>query len=247
MQTSTYTPGYSAPILSFMEQRTAETHAGFFLSHLRPGFRVLDAGCGPGTITVGLARRVAPGQVIGIDIEDSQFASAREQAERESINAEFRKASIYELPFESGFFDAVFSHAVLQHLRDPIAALAELRRVLQPGGFIGIRAGDMGGILIDAESDGPAKGFAAYLSNREKDGGDPYVGRKLARLLRKSGFKVEQMTASYEVVSDLLQKIGPSLAAHFSTAGCCSLQDKPDDSLFVALAWCEVIGTRVAF
>ena len=145
MQTSTYTPGYSAPIISFMEQRTAETHAGFFLSYLRPGLRELDAGCGLGTITVGLARRVAPGQVIGIDIEDSQFASAREQAERESINAEFRKASIYELPFESGFFDAVFSHAVLQHLRDPIAALAELRRVLQPGGFIGIRAGDMGG------------------------------------------------------------------------------------------------------
>jgi len=185
--------------------------------------------------------------VIGIDIEDSQFASAREQAERESINAEFRKPSIYELPFESGFFGAVFSHAVLQHLRDPMAALAGLRRVLQPGGFIGIRAGDMGGILIDAESDGPAKGFAAYLSNREKHGGDPYVGRKLARLLRKSGFMFEQMTASYEVVSDLLQKIGPSLAAHLSTAGGYSLQDKPDDSLFAALAWCEVIGTRVAF
>jgi 2-polyprenyl-3-methyl-5-hydroxy-6-metoxy-1,4-benzoquinol methylase len=60
MQTSTYTPGYSAPILSFLEQRAAETHAGFFLSHLRPGFRVLDAGCGPGMITLGLARRVAP-------------------------------------------------------------------------------------------------------------------------------------------------------------------------------------------
>lgn len=90
-----------------------ETHAGFFLSHLRPGFRVLDAGCGPGMITLELARRVASGQMIGIDIEDSQFASAREQAERESINAEFRKASICELPFEGGLFDAVFSHAVL--------------------------------------------------------------------------------------------------------------------------------------
>ena len=43
-----------------MEQRTAETHAGFFLSHLRPGFRVLDAGCGSSMITLGLARRVAP-------------------------------------------------------------------------------------------------------------------------------------------------------------------------------------------
>jgi ubiquinone/menaquinone biosynthesis C-methylase UbiE len=225
-----------------MEQRTAEIHAGFFLPYLKPGFRLLDAGCGPGTITLGLARRVAPGQVVGIDIEDSQFANAREQAQRESLPLELRKASIYELPFDNESFDAVFSHAVLQHLSDPIAALAELRRVLKPCGTIGIRAGDMGGILVDAESDGPAKGFAAYLSNRENDGGDPYLGRKLARLLRKSGFKVEQMTASYEVISDLLKKIGPSLSSAFSTPGYCSLQDKPDDSLFVALAWCEAIG-----
>lgn len=55
------------------------------------------------------------------------------------------------------------------------------------------------------------------------------------------------MTASHEAVSDVLLKIGPSLAAHLSTAGGHSLRDKPDDSLFVALAWCEVIGTRVAF
>jgi ubiquinone/menaquinone biosynthesis C-methylase UbiE len=225
-----------------MEQRTAEIHAGFFLPYLKPGFRVLDAGCGPGTITLGLARTVAPGQVVGIDIEDSQFANAREQAERESLYVDLRRASIYELPFDNESFDAVFSHAVLQHLSDPIAALAELRRVLKPRGVIGIRAGDMGGILVDAESDGPAKGFAAYLSNREKDGGDPFLGRKLPRLLRKAGFKVEQTTASYEVISDLLKKIGPSLSSAFSAPSYCSLQDKPDDSLFVALAWCEAIG-----
>jgi ubiquinone/menaquinone biosynthesis C-methylase UbiE len=242
MQTTTYTPGYSAPVLSFMEQRTAETHAGFFLPYLKPGLRVLDAGCGPGTITLGLARRVTPGQVVGIDIEDSQFADAREKAQRESLHMELQKASIYELPFDNASFDAVFSHAVLQHLSDPGAALAELKRVLKPNGMIGVRAGDMGGILVDAESDGPAKGFSAYLSNAEKDGGDPYLGRKLARLLRKAGFKVEQMTGSYEVISDLLKKIGPSLSSAFSTQSSCSLQDRPDDSLFVALAWCEAIG-----
>src|SRR5579872_3397812 len=100
MQTVTYAPGYSAPILSFMEQRTADTHAGFFLSRLLPGWRVLDAGCGPGSITLGLARKVAPGFVTGIDVEDSQFAKSREQAEREGLNAEFRKASVYQLPFQ---------------------------------------------------------------------------------------------------------------------------------------------------
>lgn len=243
MQTVTYTPGYNAPILSFMEQRTADTHAAFFLPQLVPGWSVLDAGCGPGTITLGIARKAAPGLVTAIDIEDSQFAKAREQAECEGLNVEFHKASIYQLPFPDGGFDAVFSHALFEHLSDADAALTELRRVLKPGGLIGLRAGDMGGILIDSKSEGPAQGLATYLANREKNSGDPYVGRKLGRLLRKAGFTVEKMTASYDVVSETLRKIGPSLAAQFAPPSYCSLQDKAgDDSLFVALAWCEAIG-----
>ena len=243
MQATAYTPGYSAPILSFMEQRTAETHAAFFLPRLMPGWSLLDAGCGPGTITLGLARTVAPGLVTGIDVEDSQFAKSREQAEREALNVEFRKASVYQLPCRDHCFDAVFSHALLEHLSDPVAALAELRRVLKPQGLIGIRAGDLGGILIDSESEGPAQGLAAYLAKRETNCGDIQVGRKLGRLLRKAEFTLERMTASYEVVTETLLRIGPSLAAQFAAPSYCSLQDKPgNDSLFVALAWCEAVA-----
>jgi ubiquinone/menaquinone biosynthesis C-methylase UbiE len=226
-----------------MEQRTADTHARFFLPQLKAGWSVLDAGCGPGTITLGLARKVAPGAVIGIDVEDSQFAKASEEAGREGLHVEFRKASVYQLPFQDRCFDAVFSHGLLEHLADPVVALAELRRVLKPGGLIGVRAGDMGGILIDSEFQGPAQGLATYLANRESNSGDIQVGRKLGRLLRKTGFAVRSMSASYEVITETLHKIGPSLAAQFATPSYCSLQDEPDnDSLFVALAWCEAIG-----
>jgi ubiquinone/menaquinone biosynthesis C-methylase UbiE len=243
MQTATYTPGYSAPVLSFMEQRTADTQAGFFLPQLMSGWSVLDAGCGPGTITLGLGRKVAPGLVIGIDVEDAQFAKASEQARGEGAHVEFRQASVYQLPFQDHCFDAVFSHALLEHLAEPVAALRELRRVLKPGGLIGVRAGDMGGILIDSESEGPAQGLATYLANREKTSGDIQVGRKLGRLLRKAGFSVQTVSASYEVITETLFKIGPSLAAQFATPSYCSLQQKTDhDSLFVALAWCEAIG-----
>jgi ubiquinone/menaquinone biosynthesis C-methylase UbiE len=243
MQADIYTLGYGSAILSFMGQRTADIHAAFALPHLRPGWRVLDAGAGPGTITLGLARRVAPGQVIGIDVEDCQFAGAREEADRGGLQVDFRKGSVYELPFPDHYFDAVFSHALLEHLSDPGAALRELRRTLKPGGLIAVRAGDLGGLLIDAASEAPAQAFATYIAQRKENSGDPNTGRKLGRLLRKGGFTVQQMTASYEVISEALRQIGPSLAEQFVNRASCSLEDKPgDDSLFVALAWCEAIG-----
>jgi ubiquinone/menaquinone biosynthesis C-methylase UbiE len=98
VQTDHYTPGYSTPMLSFMAQRTAEEHARFFLPYLKPGDRVLDAGCGPGSVTLGLARAAAPGQVIGVDIEDSQFEQARTEVRCEGLNVEFRAGSVYQLP-----------------------------------------------------------------------------------------------------------------------------------------------------
>lgn len=243
MQADTYGPGYSAPVVALLSERNAETHAGFFLPRLRSGWHVLDAGCGPGTITLGLARHVAPGKVIGIDIEDSEFATARARAEQQGLNVEFRKASVYELPFPDQCFDAVFSHALLEHLSDPVGALTELRRTVKPGGLIGVRAGDLGGLLIDAASEVPAQALETYLASQKKDSKDPTVGRKLGRLLRKVGFAVETMNASYEVITETLLQIGPSLAEQFVTPASCSLDDKPGDhSLFVALAWCEAIG-----
>jgi ubiquinone/menaquinone biosynthesis C-methylase UbiE len=244
MRTDEYALGYSAPMVSFMAQRTAETHAGFFLPYLKPGSSVLDAGCGPGTITLGLARAVDPGHVIGIDVEEAQFEQARAAAHREGLNVEFRQGSVYQLPFEDQQFDAVFSHAVLEHLSDPAAAVKEYRRVLKGGGVVGLRAGDLGGLLIDADSEGPAQAFASYLAHQKESAKDPNIGRKLARLMRRAGFSVDKMTASYEVISDLLTKIGPSLAGQFAVPGSfCKLQDRSEtSSLFVALAWCEATG-----
>jgi ubiquinone/menaquinone biosynthesis C-methylase UbiE len=247
MTSDRYVPGYGASILAFMEHRTAESHAAFFLPHLKRGWRVLDAGCGPGTITLGLVSRVAPGSVIGVDVEDSQFAKARERAEDERLNVEYRRASIYELPFDDASFDAVFCHAVLQHLSKPVEALVELRRVLKPGGVIGIRAGDMGGTLVDAESDGAARAVAAYLREKQDGAGDPYIGRKLGRLLAQAGFAVERITASYDVLTEALRAINPSRWSDFAPAAAelRSLNAKPDDVPFIALAWCEAVASRL--
>jgi ubiquinone/menaquinone biosynthesis C-methylase UbiE len=66
--------------------RSVEVNAGFLLPHLRAGMHVLDCGCGPGSITLGLAVAVAPGEVVGIDIEPSQIDLARTRAEQQGCS-----------------------------------------------------------------------------------------------------------------------------------------------------------------
>ena len=112
----------------------ASTNADFFLPHLPPGLDLLDCGCGPGTITLGLAEATAPGQAVGIDLEASMIERATAVAqERRVANVRFQVADIHELPFPDGSFDAVFSSSVLEHLGDPVQALREMFRVLRPG------------------------------------------------------------------------------------------------------------------
>src|SRR6185503_5237822 len=110
--------------------------------------RVLDVGCGPGTITLGLAQLVAPGEVVGIDLQPSLIERARAlAATREQTNARFEIADVYGLPFADECFDAAFGNGVLMHLAEPVRALAQIRRVLRPGGIIGIRDPDFGAVL----------------------------------------------------------------------------------------------------
>jgi SAM-dependent methyltransferase len=102
--------------------------------------RLLDMGCGPGAITLDLAAVVASGEVVGIDIEPLQVERAQALAtERRVPNARIEAGDAYALPFPDGAFDAVFAHTALFHLRDPLAALREFRRVLRPVGVMGIR------------------------------------------------------------------------------------------------------------
>src|SRR5215813_525364 len=126
----TYTPGHSGAVSDFMARRTLATHGAFFVPHLRPGLRLLDCGCGPGSITLGLAAHVDPGEVVGIDFAPDQIARARQAAAREGRrNVRFEAANVYSLPFENGRFERVFSHALFEHLADPQKALRELHRV----------------------------------------------------------------------------------------------------------------------
>ena len=123
--------GYDSPVVQEgYVPREAARQAAFILPHLRSGMTLLDCGCGPGTITLGLAEAVAPGEVVGIDLEPGMVELANGFAKERSItNARFEVADIGSLPFPNDSFDAAFSCAVLEHVADPLQALREIHRV----------------------------------------------------------------------------------------------------------------------
>ena len=180
-----------------MAKREAARETAFFLPHLRPGMRVLDLGCGPGSITLGLAGVVAPGEVVGVDSQAAQVERARAlAAERGVANARFETASAYELPFPDESFDAALAHVVLMHLREPVRALAEVRRVLRPGGVVGVRDVDWGASLFAPTTPLLEEWQALRVRVRQHNGGDPYMGRHHRRLLLEAGFTRTEAGAS---------------------------------------------------
>ncbi len=180
-----------------LAKRTASEEAAFLLTHLRAGMHVLDVGCGPGSITLGLAAAVAPGEVVGIDIQPSQLEQARALAAQRGVtNVRFEASDVYELPFPDGSFDAAFASSVLQHLREPVRALAELRRVLRPGGIAGVRDRDLGGLLIAPETPLLQQWLRLLDRVRQHNGANFYIGRHHRRLLLEAGFVRAEAGAS---------------------------------------------------
>ncbi|HKR52255.1 MAG TPA: methyltransferase domain-containing protein [Pseudonocardiaceae bacterium] len=135
--------GHHDSVLRSHRWRTVHNSAAYLIPHLRPGQRVLDVGCGPGTITIDLARLVAPGSVMGIDNEPAPLRPARADAQRQAANnVSFDVGNVYQLDYPDSTFDIVHAHQVLQHLAEPVAALAEMRRICRPGGYVAVRDAD---------------------------------------------------------------------------------------------------------
>jgi ubiquinone/menaquinone biosynthesis C-methylase UbiE len=105
---------------------------------IEPGMTVLEVGPGNGTYTVATARRVgSSGKVVTIDIEPRMIERVRRRARSEDMeNIEAQVADVYSLPFEDGFFDAIYMIAVIGEIPKPDRAMREFHRVLSPSGTL---------------------------------------------------------------------------------------------------------------
>ena len=178
--------------------RTFEQVQTYFAGRLKPGMNVLDCGCGPGTLTLGLAQAVDPGQATGIDIEPGMVDRANALANEGGIkNVEFRVDDITDLSFPNDCFDLVFVSAVLEHLPDPVVALKEIRRVLKPGAATVIINTDWGDPLISPESDDIRRFFELFEAGFNRYGGSLNRGRHLRLMMREAGLDVTEFQAYY--------------------------------------------------
>jgi ubiquinone/menaquinone biosynthesis C-methylase UbiE len=252
-ESESYTLGYGEGAMDWMTSRTAEVHGAFLLPYLKPGMSFLDCGCGPGTLTLGFARHVAPGRTIGIDREASQFRATAELAQRDGIeNLTFQTGDIYDLPFADGMFDVVFGSAVLGSVANADKVVTEMVRVLKPGGWLGLKEFDHDGDIVWPQTPLIARSIELYHRLRAHNGHEPNAGRRLKAFMHAAGCPVEYIHALYEQKADAEQLlkhvernnrlVSEMLSSQYEELGWCSAQELDED----AQAWVEFANDPAA-
>jgi ubiquinone/menaquinone biosynthesis C-methylase UbiE len=221
-----YTPGHTRIASSLMATHDLESHGFFLLPLLQPGFDVLDAGCGPATISADIADAVYPGKVTALDISPLELDQARRLAEgREIMNLEFFAASAYEIPFPDSSFNIVFSHSLLEHLSEPQKALKEFYRVTRPGGFVALSSADWDAFEITPLPMALGRAISGYRDLLESHGGNSRAGSHLHEWLAEAGFAplsndewIEEYESPKQIADYLAMQLETAGQLHHATA-----------------------------
>ena len=199
--TPDYAIGFSDEHVEQLSRSTAATSAAYLLPHLKPGQRVLDFGCGPGSISVGLAQAIAPsGELHCVDMAESQVELTASLAASQGLeNLIIHVADATNLPFEDDYFDVIHGHDVLAHIPDTQAVLAEVKRTLKPGGLLACREMICESCFTHPELGVLRQSWNIYEDIIATDGGHPQMGKALKVHLTEAGFNVIRFTGSFDL------------------------------------------------
>ncbi len=189
--TNVYTHGHHESVLRSHRWRTAENSAGYLLPLLQPGMRLLDVGCGPGTITMDLAELVGPGgRVTALERTSDALDLARAEAGRRAVtNVDFVVGDVLDLDLADDSFDVVHAHQVLQHVDDPVQGLREMGRVCRPGGIVAARESDYGAFTWFPQVPELDRWLELYRQVARSNQAEPDAGRRLLSWAQAAGLE----------------------------------------------------------
>jgi len=160
----------------------------FEIVGLKPGMKVLDAGCGTGAVARRMAAKVSPGEVYGIDIDSLFISEAKKLATNEGIkNIGFELGNVDDLKHYDGTFDVSYCRLVLMHVKNPIKTVTELKRVTKKGGIVAVSDNDDGGVITYPEMPKMMDMWAKYGRSAKTRGEDRYIGRQLFSIFSQAG------------------------------------------------------------
>jgi ubiquinone/menaquinone biosynthesis C-methylase UbiE len=174
---------------------------------LQPGMRVLDLGCGTGADAFEIADLVSPGgSVTGVDSSESLIGEAVRRVASRGLPVTFQVGDARALQFPNDYFDAVRTERMLMHLPDPSRALAEMARVLRPGGRMVVLDFDWENQFCDSPYKDTTRKIALSFCDGMKNG---WIGRCLPRLFHEVGLtdvsvSLHAITVTYDFLQLLL-------------------------------------------
>ncbi|KXT13336.1 hypothetical protein AC579_6034 [Pseudocercospora musae] len=180
---------------TWFSYRSADEHATHLLPYIKPDSRIIDVGCGTGSITLDLARRAPQGFVLGIDYSEDSVQIARAEAQRQNIpNVEFLQGDATNLsPISTSYppFDISHSHQVMVHLSDPPSVLKGISNLMKPGGIISTR--DNHTFSTHPSSPANERDWELYRIWSRKRGAHPDAGFRNHVWMHEAGFQWENI------------------------------------------------------
>lgn len=255
MAQQTYNQGYANSVVQSHLSRKAYDTCGYFIDQLKPNYHILDAGCGPGSVTASLAEFVPQGRVVGIDISGDVIKKAQSQ-ENLPARCSFEVGDITKsLSFDDNTFDVVYTSQTLCHIPDALVAMRELRRVCKPGGFLACREGDSTAAMLYPLHEGLLKWQNVLVETMKKTGCHPKAARLLVSWASTVGFtlsKTHYSVGSLTYALDQVEFWGKTMAARAMedqvwrqkamACGCA----QPDDFELMRDAWLQFTHDKTA-